>query len=111
MIVKRFFRKIDVNNEECIYFESSKQALDLKTVETIKQLFTKILEISRFRDSNDVVEWGTAQYFESPYSHSNVVDIFSRLGLINITRVEKTTRTRKAFFNKSLIDPNYTADL
>ena len=82
MIVKRFFRKIDSNNEECIYFES-KSEFDQKTVETIKQLFSKIVEISRFRDY-DVVEWGTAQYFESPYS-SNVVDIFSRLGLLKIS--------------------------
>ncbi len=102
MTIKKLFRRIDENLEECFYFECSK-SIDDETFTILNKLFKTTQTESHFCEC-DIIEWGTALYFETPYS-SNVVDILNRLGINSITRVEKTNRIIKHFFNEKILDP------
>jgi len=78
MTIKKLFRRIDENLEECFYFECSK-SIDDETFTILNKLFKTTQTESHFCEC-DIIEWGTALYFETPYS-SNVVDILYTLCL------------------------------
>ena len=111
MVLKKIYQKINEYSEYCIYYECS-EPLSSSEYYKFNEMFKHTQKTSNFLNS-DVIEYGSALYFETPMS-SNIVDILNRTGIHKISRVEKTVRILKDYFdidNWRINEPIYLSKL